>query len=206
MRCGALCYGALAALLLWSADPQRCRAEDDAPSIVGYAFEGMGTGLATGLAIGYLSSGHEWKSNEWRKLAWGTAIGGLAGLGTGLVLGVVDASSGRPRSYGFYMVRDSNYGFSVGAVAGGIIGALLWLGDGTGKDLLRGLAWGTVIGAGSGLLLGVLEAALRNSSASSEKSNESTDTAQGVRMQVGLGFMPTGSGAPVPYPSLSGRF
>jgi hypothetical protein len=195
-------------LLLWSADPQRCHAEDDTPSIVGYAFEGMGTGLATGLAIGYLSTGHEWKSNEWRKLVWGTAIGGLAGLGSGLLLGVADAASGRPRSYGFYMVRDSNYGFSVGAVAGGIIGALIWVGDGTGKDLLRGLAWGTVIGAGTGLLLGVLEAALRNSSGSGNKRIENTtDTAQGgVRLQVGLGFTPTASGAPVPYPSLSGRF
>jgi hypothetical protein len=198
-----------AALLLWSAHPQQCRAEDDAPSIVGYAFEGMGTGLATGLAIGYLSTGHEWKSNEWRKLVWGTAIGGLAGLGTGLALGIGDAASGRARSYGFYMVRDSNYGFSVGAVAGGIIGALLWLGDGTGKDLLRGLAWGTVIGAGTGLLLGVLEAALRNSSGGNPKGS-STDVDSEAearpRVQIALGFMPTASGAPVPYPSLTGRF
>ena len=200
-----------AALLLWSAKPQPCWAEDDTPSIVGYAFEGLGTGLATGLAIGYLSTGHEFKSNEWRKLAWGTAIGGLTGLGTGLLLGVGDAASGRPRSYGFYMVRDSNYGFSVGAVAGGIIGALIWLGDGTGKDLLRGLAWGTVIGAGTGLLLGVLEAALRNSSGSNPKpsgksSDLDTEAASRPSVQLALGFMPTASGAPVPYPSLTGRF
>jgi hypothetical protein len=180
--------------------PQRCAAEDDAPSILGYAFEGMGTGVATGLAVGYLATGSEFESKEWRTLVWGTAIGALAGLGTGLVLGFVDAGMGKQRGVGFYMVRDSNYGWMVGAIAGGIIGGLIWLGDGTGKDLLRGFAWGTVIGAGSGLLIGAIEGALRGSGSSESRS------AQRRNLQLGFGIIPGGSGAPVPYPTLSGRF
>lgn len=105
------------------------------------------------------------------------------------------------------MVRDSSYGVAVGAVAGGIIGSIIWLSDGTPKDLLRGLAWGTVIGAGSGLLLGVLEAALRNSSGSNPKpSSSDTEAASGPRVRLALGFIPTVSGVPVPYPSLTGHF
>jgi hypothetical protein len=187
-----------AALLLGVAiHPARCRAED-APSIVGYAFEGLGTGAAVGLGVGYLSTGPEFKSSEWKKLAFGTAIGALTGLGVGLLLGTVDAATGQERGVGFYMVRDSNYGFSVGLVTGGIIGALIWIGDGTGKDLLRGMAWGTIIGAGSGLLIGVLEGVLRGSSHKSAQALNS--------LRIGVGFTTVGSGTPVPYPSLSGRF
>ena len=180
--------------------PQRCAAEE-APSILGYAFEGMGTGAATGLAIGYLSTGSDWESHEWRNLVWGTAIGALAGLGTGLVLGIVDASTSRGPGVGFYMLRDSNYGFLVGMVAGGIIGGLVWLGGGSGQDLLRGFGWGTVIGAGSGLIIGAIEGALRG--------NDSGGTPSSARrrnFQFALGFLPNGAGVPVPYPSVSGRF
>ena len=176
-----------------------CQAEDDddAPSIVGYGLEGLGTGAATGLAVGYLATGSEFKSNEWRTLAWGTAVGALTGLGVGILLGTVDAGSGSKRGVGFYMVRDSNYGFTVGFLAGGIIGALIWLGDGTGKDLLRGMAWGTVIGAGAGLLIGALEGALRLSRSSAQTQR---------RVHLGVSFAAEGGGAPIPYPTLSGRF
>jgi hypothetical protein len=182
--------------------PSVCLAEDEAPSIVGYGLEGMGTGAATGLALGYLATGSGFHSNEWRTLAWGTAIGALSGLGVGVLLGTVDAATGPARGVGFYMIRDSNYGFTVGFLAGGIIGALVWLGDGTGKDLLLGMAWGTVIGAGSGLLLGVLEGVLRGSSRSSNSAPPPTAS----RLRLGVGFAAGGGGAPIPYPSLSGRF
>jgi len=174
-----------------------CQADDEAPSIVGYGLEGLGTGAATGLAIGYLATGNTWESSDWRTLAWGTAIGALSGLGVGVLLGTVDAATGPKRGVGFYMIRDSNYGFTVGFLAGGIIGALIWLGDGSGKDLLRGLAWGTVIGAGAGMLLGVLEGVLRAPRQTEQARN---------RLRVGVGFAAESGSVPVPYPTLTGRF
>jgi hypothetical protein len=178
----------------------RCYAEeDDTPSIVGYAFEGFGTGIAVGFASGYLATGPKFESGEWRTLLWGGGIGALSGLGIGLVLGVVDASTvPNGRGVGFYIMRDSNYGYSVGALAGGVIGALIWAGGGVAKDLLIGLAWGTVIGAGAGIILGIVEGSLRAKSSSH---------AERRSLQIGLGFTPPQNGsAPVPYPTLSGRF
>src|SRR5690349_23210564 len=49
-----LCISLMATLSALA--PQRCAAQDEAPSIVGYAFEGMGTGLTTGLALGYIAT------------------------------------------------------------------------------------------------------------------------------------------------------
>jgi len=115
----------------------------------------------------------------------------------GILLGTIDAATGRQRGVGFYMIRDSNYGVTVGFLAGGIVGAMVWLGGGDGRDLLRGLAWGTVIGAGTGLLIGVLEGALRGSP---------PPAAEASRVHLGIGFAPTTRGAPVPYPCLTGRF
>lgn len=183
-----------------------CRAED-APSIVGYGFEALGTGAAMGLGIGYLSTGSDWESGEWKNLVYGTAIGALTGLGVGLLLGVVDAGTSRGRGVGFYMVRDSNYGVAVGFVAGGIIGLLQWMGDdGSGKDLLRGFAWGTLIGGGAGFLVGIIEGALRGSSSSSGDPAVG-ETALSKRMRFGVAFTPNErGGVGTPYPTISGRF
>jgi hypothetical protein len=194
---------AMAILTAAIVTPERCRADDATPSIMGYAFEGFGTGLATGLAAGYLSTGSEFHSNEWRKLGWGMAIGALSGVGIGLTLGIVDASTSNGHAgIGYYIMRDSNYGFSVGALTGGIIGAIVWLSsdDGNSKDLLLGLAWGTVIGAGAGIILGVIEGALRGNRGSA------ASTARNRNFNFGLGFTPTSSGAPLPYPNISARF
>lgn len=182
--------------------PQRCLAEadDDTPSIVGYAFEGFGTGVATGFAAGYLSTGPKFEGREWRKLLLGGGIGALTGLGVGLVLGIVDASTVPDGpGVGFYMIRDSNYGYAVGGLAGGVIGALIWAGGGVAKDVLQGLAWGTVIGAGTGLILGVVEGSIRTPSRKRESAS-----ASGVRL--GLGFAAESGGRLLPYPNLSGRF
>jgi hypothetical protein len=179
-----------------------CRAEE-APSIVGYGFEGLGTGAAMGLGVGYLSTGPRFESGEWKKLVYGTAIGALSGLGVGLLLGIVDAGTSRGRGVGFYMVRDSNYGVSVGFIVGGIIGVLKWIGDGTGKDLLRGLAWGTVIGGGAGFLVGIIEGALRGGSSGGTLDNPSAAR----RMRFGVAFTPNErGGVGTPYPTLTARF
>jgi len=183
-----------------------CRAED-APSIVGYGFEGLGTGAAMGLGVGYLSTGPEWESGEWKNLVYGTAIGALSGLGVGLLLGIIDAGTSRGRGVGFYMVRDSNYGVSVGFVVGGIIGLLQWMGDdGSGKDVLLGLAWGTVIGGGAGFLVGVIEGALRSGNSSSGDP-AATELGSSKRMRLGVAFTPNErGGVGTPYPTISGRF
>jgi hypothetical protein len=196
---------ALGIALFASSVPRTCQAED-APSIVGYGFEGLGTGAAVGLGVGYLATGPEFQSGEWKKLVYGTAIGALSGLGVGLLLGIVDAGTSKGRGVGFYMVRDSNYGVSVGFVVGGIIGVLEWIGDGSGKDLLRGLAWGTVIGGGAGFLVGILEGVLRGSGSSAEEPINS-ETRRSTRMHFGVAFTSNEvGGVGTPYPTLSGRF
>jgi hypothetical protein len=194
---------AATAAALFAIAPQHCFAEEDStPSILGYALEGFGTGIAVGFATGYLATGPKFEGGEWRTLLWGGGIGALTGLGIGLVLGIVDASTvPSGRGVGFYIMRDSNYGYTVGALAGGIIGILVWAGGGVSKDVLIGLAWGTIIGAGTGILLGILEGALR-----SGKSDTSHARRRGP-FQVGLGFTPgLDGGAPITYPTLTARF
>jgi hypothetical protein len=171
---------------------------------VGYGFEGLGTGAAMGLGVGYLSTGSDWESGEWKKLVYGTAIGALSGLGVGILLGIIDAGTTKGRGVGFYMVRDSNYGVSVGFVVGGIVGILKWVGDGSAIDVVKGLAWGTVIGGGAGFLVGIIEGALRGSS--SGESLDSTGTSRS-RLHFGVAFTPNEMGrVGSPYPTLSGRF
>ena len=177
-----------------------CHAEEDTPSIFSYATSGFGTGLATGLAVGYLSTGPKYESDEWRKLLWGGGLGALSGLGVGLIFGVVDAGvTPEGRGVGFYVMRDSNLGFTLGALTGGLVGALYWAGGGTSKDVLIGLSWGTVIGAGTGMILGVVEGALRQG-----KSGKASSEHAGLHFD--FGFIPTPDGVPVPYPNLSARF
>ena len=194
---------ALCCALLVGAASNHCRA-DEAPSVLGYGFEGLGTGAAVGLGVGYLSTGSHFDSGEWKKLVYGTAIGALSGLGVGILLGIIDAGTTKGRGVGFYMIRDSNYGVSVGFIVGGIVGVLKWIGDGSGIDLLRGLAWGTVIGGGAGFLVGIIEGALRGSS--SGESLDSTGSARS-RLRFGVAFTPNEvGGVGTPYPTLSGRF
>ena len=99
---------------------------------------------------------------------------------------------------GFYIIRDSNYGYTVGALAGGVVGILMWAGGGVSKDVLQGLAWGTVIGAGAGIILGVIEGSIRVSN------GKRATASNGLRL--GLGFTPSSEGVPLPYPNLSARF
>jgi hypothetical protein len=195
---------ALCCALLAGVATSKCRAED-APSVVGYGFEGLGTGAAMGLGVGYLSTGSDWDSGEWKKLVYGTAIGALGGLGVGILLGIVDASTTKGRGVGFYMLRDSNYGVSVGFIVGGIVGVLKWIGDGSAIDVVKGLAWGTVIGGGAGFIVGIIEGALRSSS--SRESLDSSGMSRRSRLHFGVAFTPNEvGGVGTPYPTLSGRF
>jgi len=204
---------ALATFALTLAAPRHCAAEEapppatsdtpgpqPTPSILGYALEGFGTGAAAGLATGYLLTGSRFEAHEWRTLVWCAGIGALGGLGLGLALGMTDTGTTHGAGVGFYMMRDSNLGVGAGLLAGGVIGGLIWAAHGTGKDFVRGLAWGTVIGAGSGLLLGAVEGSIK-AHASSERERPSAS-----RLRLGFSMLRSETGALTPYPTLNGRF
>jgi hypothetical protein len=150
----------LAAVLLAASaiSPARSRADmPDATSLVDYGFKGFTLGLELGLAVGYLTTGPHWEHDEWKKLVLGAGIGALGGMTTGIIVAVADASS-RGVPAGYYLLRDAGYGVLLGATMGSVIGVLLWVNDGSSKDVLMGAAWGGVIGAGAGLLYGIIEA------------------------------------------------
>lgn len=129
----------------------------DATTLVDYGFKGFTLGLEMGLALGYITTGSHWESNEWKKLVIGAGIGALAGMTTGIIVAVADAAGdGVPA--GYYLLRDAGYGVLLGATMGAVIGVLLWVDDGTSKDVLKGAAYGALIGAAAGLLYGIIEA------------------------------------------------
>jgi hypothetical protein len=195
-------FAFLLVLASWFA-PRSAFAHDEAPSVVSYGSQGFGTGALTGLAVGYLSTGPTWDKGEWRNLLYGAGIGALTGLGTGLLLGVADAglTPDRPGP-GYYMLRDSNYGVSLGALAGATVGALSWLGDGSSKDVLIGLSWGAVAGTGAGLVFGLFEGLLRMGAPADERGARRASN----RLALGLVALPDRYGRLVPTPVLSGRF
>jgi len=171
-------------------------AENDTPSIVSYGFDGFWTGAQIGLASGYLATGREYESDEWRKLVFGAGVGALVGVGAGLTLGVLDVGSGPP-PIGHYILRDVGYGVGLGAIVGTAVGALFLIDDGRPKNLLTGAAVGTVVGAGAGLVFGIIEGA----AASSGKKKEASGGVDSLR------FTLIGAGSSlVPMPALQGRF
>lgn len=138
--------------------PARSRADmPDATSLVDYGFKGFTLGLELGVAVGYIMTGPRWESDEWKKVVLGAGIGALGGMTLGIVVAVADSTShGVPA--GYFLLRDAGYGVLLGATMGAVVGTLLWVDDGTSKDVLKGAAWGGVFGAGAGLLYGIIEA------------------------------------------------
>lgn len=138
--------------------PAQSWAEDDTPSIVRYGFDGFWTGAQIGLASGYLATGKDYESDEWRKLVFGAGVGALVGVGVGISLGVMDVSAGPP-PFGGLVLRDVGYGVGLGAVVGTAVGALFLIDDGRPKNLLTGAAIGTLVGGGAGIVFGIIEGA-----------------------------------------------
>jgi hypothetical protein len=143
---------------LWLTPSLSQAAENDTPSVISYGFDGFWTGAQIGLASGYLATGREYESDEWRKLVFGAGVGALVGVGTGLTLGIVDLGGGPPAT-GRIILRDVGYGVGLGAIVGTAVGALFLIDDGRPKDLLTGAAVGTVVGGGAGLVFGLIEGA-----------------------------------------------
>jgi hypothetical protein len=137
--------------------PPRASAEmPDAASLFDYGWKGFTVGAELGLAVGYISTGSVYEKNEWRMLVVGLGVGALAGMSTGIVVAVADASSsGSPM--GYFVLRDAGYGTLLGAIMGAVTGSLLWVASGTSKDVLKGAAFGTLFGASAGIGYGILE-------------------------------------------------
>lgn len=170
-------------------------AREDPPSAVAYGFDGFWTGAQIGLAAGYLATGPDYESGEWRKLVFGAGAGALVGVGVGITLGVVDVGAGSPYT-GHLVLRDVGYGVGLGSIVGTAVGALYWADGGRPKNLLTGAAAGTLIGAGAGVVFGLLEAALAH------------EEEPVVRAAAGrVRFTVVGSeGSLLPLPGIAGTF
>jgi hypothetical protein len=136
------------------------RSDRDAPSMLSYAFTGLGTGTLVGLSGGYLAargSNWHWHQHEYRALGLGVSIGALAGIGLGLGLGAADLGADAP-GYGGIVLRDMLYGTGLGAVAGVIGGGISAFAKGDAEHALFGTAIGAISGAGVGMIIGFIEA------------------------------------------------
>ena len=191
---------AIVACVLWVATPAVCAADDggDGPSVFSYGMRGFWTGAQIGLAVGYLSTGSEFTSSEWKSLVIGAAIGAVAGLGTGITLGVVDSGSAMQPATGWYVLRDVGYGVTLGGLAGLAIGAITMIDSGRWKNLLIGASIGALIGGAVGIAIGFVEA------------GNARSRARGARASTGLASLHLTVTAIeddwMPVPALAGRF
>jgi hypothetical protein len=187
----------LGALLL----PAVCSAQydrgDGGASMLSYGFRGFWTGATLGLATGYLTTGASYEHQEWRNLVMGAGIGAIAGVATGVSLAFVDTSGdGRP---GFYVLRDMDYGSLLGALTGAAVGGLVWVDDGSSKDMLTGAAIGTLAGAGIGLVFGLFDGARARERA------QRWQPPHGIHITI-TSLPPLGGAMPTPMPALRGYF
>lgn len=156
---------------------------------------GFGTGLAAGLAGGYLFAREDgFSSRDWRPIVAGAGVGALAGGVVGFTLGMVDNNSSNP-GRGFLVMRGMAYGGAFGAVAGGIGGGLAALSTDKPEHILFGAAIGTLSGTVLGLVLGSFE---RNPWVGRGRTGNS--------WSMGVVPYPTANGQLALGPSLSGRF
>jgi hypothetical protein len=180
-------------------EPLACRAQDDSTTTAfSYAAEGLGTGIALGLATGYLLSRPTWESSDWATLGVGAGIGALGGLGLGITLGMLDVGGQSRVHVGGIILKDINLGIATGLVAGAIVGTIVWIGGGKPADVLIGLSWGVIFGAGAGLLLGIVESVMRKNSAHAEAAKPG--------FAFNIGFTGGPGAIPLPAPMLTGRF
>jgi hypothetical protein len=165
------------------------------PSPFEMGMRGFGTGLAAGLAGGYLFAREDgFTSRDWRPVVAGAGVGALAGGVVGFTLGMVDNNSTNP-GRGFLVMRGMAYGGAFGAVAGGIAGGLAALSTDKPEHILFGAAIGTLSGTVLGLVLGSFE---RNPWAGRGRGPNG--------WSLGLSPCPTANGSLAFGSSFSGRF
>ena len=205
MRSGLFVVALMAALSVLC-EPAVCAAQsgDDGPALFQYGFRGFWTGAELGLAAGYLTTGSEYESGEWRKLVLGLGVGALIGVATGVTLGMVDASDSRRARYGWYVLRDMGYGALLGAFTGAAVGALFWVDDGRPKDVLIGLSWGALIGGAVGAVFGVVEGMGAEPRGHGARSGDRRYAERGVKLT--LFAAPVRGRFPALGPGLIGRF
>jgi hypothetical protein len=172
------------------------RAQGRAPSIFEYAYEGMGLGAGVGLAGGYLVARDDgWQKSDWKPLVYGGGIGALVGSGIGLTLGVVDLTQSKPSRRGHIILRDmglgAGFGFTVGAIAGGLTA----ISTEKVEHVLLGGAIGILSGAALGGILGIFDGP--------DKSEHATS-----RQPFGMAIVPVleANGKLAYLPSLAGHY
>jgi hypothetical protein len=190
----ALLTTALSALALTTS---ALAAAEEEPALARYGFKGFFSGAQVGLAAGFLATGSDYESREWRTLVFGAGVGALGGVGVGLTLAALDLGRTAPLP-GWVILRDTGYGASLGTVVGAAVGALFVLDSGEAKDILTGAAWGTLGGAVVGAGFGLLENAIAKRPAPSE---------QKPTAGMKLHFTLVGTeGSLVPLPAIGGTF
>lgn len=157
---------ACAALAVILAQPARGAAQpepdydcvpSEAPSLLSYGFKGFLLGGELGLSVGWLTTRPTFDSNDWRNLVFGTGLGALAGVATGVALAMLDTGTPPPAT-GWYVLRDGGYGTLLGGLAGAAVGALFVIDSGKPKDILTGASVGSLVGAAFGVVFGIIEA------------------------------------------------
>lgn len=159
---GPRSLGAIAAVVAVSLfSPKSALAQADEEGVFTYAFRGLGIGAPVGAAAGYLlTRDDEWRSDDWKDLGTGVAIGAITGAVGGIAIGITDLSDGK-MGMGATVLRDTWYGTLLGITVGAIVGGVLVMDSGDGEDILAGMAWGAVIGAPVGIGVGFIEAGMR---------------------------------------------
>jgi len=198
------CTGLFAALAALSS-PALAEDATEAPNMGSYGLSGLIVGAPLGLAVGYIATGSEYKSDEWEKLVMGTGIGALVGFGAGIALGFVDVGKESPAT-GWLVLRDAGYGVALGAAVGVGVGALFLINSGDGKDLLTGASYGALVGAGVGVAYGLIEgAAAERQQHHSDKPTPGEAPAQSAPVSVSFGVVVSDESL-VPLPALTGTF
>jgi hypothetical protein len=126
--------------------------------MIEYGFKGFFTGAPIGLAVGFLATGSDYESDEWKTLVLGAGVGALVGTGVGVTLGFVDIGQPPPGT-GWFVLRGIGLGAGLGAVVGAAVGALMIISSEEPKTVLTGASWGALIGSGVGVAFGIVEGA-----------------------------------------------